>query len=59
MIDSFIDPVDTDSLPPSAVLAVYLRNIANGCWNVGCEPADYMTVREYAREALKVAGLWE
>lgn len=59
MIHSFIDPVNAEGLAPSAVLVIYLRNIANGAWNAGRKEGDYMTASEYAQEALKVAGLWE
>ncbi len=43
----------------SDTLATALRNIAGGHWNVGREPGADRTVREYAAEALRVAGLPE
>ena len=38
-------------------LVVYLRNIANGNWNVGREPDKVVSVNDYAREALAETGL--
>jgi hypothetical protein len=38
-------------------LIIYLRNIANGNWNVGREPDKVVSVNDYAREALQETGL--
>jgi hypothetical protein len=38
-------------------LAVTLRNIAAGNWNLGRRPEKMVSVHEYAREALRLAGL--
>ncbi len=40
-------------------LATALRNIAGGHWNVGRPAGSDLTAREYAAEALRVAGLPE
>jgi ApbE superfamily uncharacterized protein (UPF0280 family) len=38
-------------------LATALRNIAGGHWNIGRAPGEDISPREYAREALRIAGL--